>query len=610
MANGGEIDVALRDGMNMIVADTKTRSRLIDAWTATLEGIDAGMEVRAVVDGRLVEITPALASDGAFGDPRRSVVSRAEIASLGPADSTASSIDVAFERTQLITRSENLIVQVGEAAKALDSARTKHEQALEGLARREEKAREALAVLEDAGGGVHAPEIEEMRLALEAEERKLEAAKLLHDRLASELEFDRTNRHVRQAALTRVALHEVEEVVSRRRGLMTDLGSQGLVDSSLLAGMERAFGAVTPENSIDPLAMQLAQRWQEMTSRKASRSDQALIQAIRSAEQRLGMARAEFERLRMETQQPTSPSGGAFSVIEQALHLVLDERSGGDSNAQRLKREMLDGPGPLMEVEGWSQQRGPTRGQLLESARVDLERIQTEYDQLVQQQRVSNTVDLEQVETMLRGDITQYLGSDPGAHVGRELAKVRVIPAIQRAVMNQVVAFIERTSAEVERLRVAYEAVDRRRVANTARKAGARSIAMRAVADVEAHRRETQRVAEMVTAASATLVARETEHEQTEKALAEMPEQNDEVADADPIEPYRAFLLARVVTDQGDVPVFFDNTFSGLDAPLRWELLTVLADLAQTGRQIIYVGEDGDNLDWAETTSAVAVGRV
>jgi hypothetical protein len=403
----------------------------------------------------------------------------------------------------------------------------------------------------------------------------------------------------------------VEEVVSRRRGLIGELEFLKLIEAPVATGMERAFSAVTPENSVDPLANQLAQRWHEVTVRKASRSDHGLIAAINSAQQRLGMARAEFERVRLDVQQPQTAGGGpggGLSVIEQALHLVLDEHSGANEAADRLRREMLNGPGPLLEVEGWGQTNNrPQQSQMLDQARVEVERLQVEVDQLLQQQRLSNTVDLDQVEAMLRHDVSQYLGRDPGDAVARELAKVRVIPAIQRAVTTQLEAAVEAAASEVEHLRSAYENSDRQRVANTARKAAARSGAMRAVADVEAHRRETARFAEMVTSAAATARSRADELAELEEHLAGLPADEEVTVPSSPIDHQWAFIESRLERSSG-TPILFDNTFAGLDSPTRWELLTMLSE--KTDVQIVYFGETSDLLDWADTCSAVTVGRI
>jgi hypothetical protein len=612
--DGPEIDLSLRDGMNLVVSDAKVRSRLIDAWTALLEGVDAGIVVRAIVDSKLTEVSHEAAGSGLLGSASDAVVYRQElpVTNAAATDTATEPIGPSFDRTKLEARRETLTVQVAEAEKALEAARQKHAQAVEGLTRREEKAREALGSLEESGGGlVGAPELEEMRGNLDSTEKRHEAAKLLKARLAAEIDLDRANRHVRQAAFTRVALHEVEEVVSRRRGLIGELEFLKLIEPPVATGMERAFGAVTPENSVDPLANQLAQRWQEVSVRKASRSDHGLVTAINSAQQRLGMARAEFERVRLDVQQPQTAGGGpggGLSVIEQALHLVLDEHSGANEAADRLRREMLDGPGPLLEVEGWGQTNNrPQQSQMLDQARVEVERLQVEVDQLLQQQRLSNTVDLDQVEAMLRHDVAQYLGRDPGEAVARELAKVRVIPAIQRAVSTQLDAAVDAAAAEVEQLRSTYENSDRQRVANTARKAGARSGAMRAVADVEAHRRETARFAEMVTSAASTARSRVDELNETEQNLLDLPEINAPAEPVNATDCYWAFIESRLARSTG-TPMLFDNTFAGLDSPTRWELLTMLSERSDV--QMVYFGESADLLDWADTCGAVTVGRI
>jgi hypothetical protein len=614
LAEANEIDLSIRDGFNLVLGDSKTRTRLIDAWGATLEGVDSGLEVRAVVDGKLVEVTTFLADTGILGVPGKSIVGRSDIP-MSAFESLTPLPEPSFDRTKLEAKRETLIVQVAEAENAVESARTKHEQALEGLKRREEAAREALSLLEDSGNAAHVPELDELRQQQDAAEKRLEAARLLMSRLEVELDVDRANRHVRQAALTRVGLNEVEDAVSRRRGLIAELGQLGAIDGPVATGMGRAFGAVTAENSIDPLATQLTQRWQEVAGRKATRTDHPLMNAISSAQQRLGMARAEFERLRMDVQQPTTSGGtGGLSVIEQALHLVLDEASGENEAADRLRREMLHGPGPLMELEGWSHtSTRPQHSQLLEQSRTEVERLQVEVDQLQQQHRLSNTVDIDQVEAMLRDDVVQYLGGrDPGDAVPRELAKVRVIPAIQRAVYVQLAASIESIGADVERLRSTCESSDRDRVANTARKAGARSGAMRAVADVEAHRRETARVAETMVSAAATVRLRSEQLVETDKLIAELPDENVEGVEVVEIEePPSAFVLfvqERLASLPVDTPVFFDNTFSNVEQAIRWEVLSYLHKRSDV--QCVYLGESSDLLNWAETCDPVTIGRI
>jgi hypothetical protein len=613
LAEANEIDLSLRDGFNLVLGDSKTRTRLIDAWGATLEGVDSGLEVRAVVDGKLVEVTTYLADTGVLGVPDRSIVGRSDIP-MSAFESLAPAPEPSWDRTKLEAKRETLIVQVAEAEKAVESARAKHEQALEGLNRREEAAREALGLLENSGSAGNVPEMDELRQQQDAAEKRLESARLLMSRLEVELEVDRANRHVRQAALTRVGLNEVEEAVSRRRGLIAELGQLGVVDPQVANGMGRAFGAVTPENSVDPLSTQLAQRWQEVSGRKAARTDQPILNAISSAQQRLGMARAEFERLRMDVQQPTTSGGtGGLSVIEQALHLVLDEASGENEAADRLRREMLHGPGPLLEVEGWSHtSTRPQHSQLLEQSRTEVERLQVEVDQLAQQHRVSNTFDIDQVEAMLRDDIFQYLGRDPGDAIPRELAKVRVIPAIQRAVYVQLAASIEALGVEVGKRRETCENSESARVASTARKAGARSGAMRAVADVEAHRRETARVAETMVAAAATVTLRSEELTETEKLIAELPDESAEVVEVveaeEPPSAFVVFVQERLASLPADTPVFFDNTFSNLEPAIRWSLLSYLHKRSDV--QCIYLGESSDLLNWAETCDPVTIGRI
>jgi hypothetical protein len=612
LAEANEIDLSIRDGFNLVLGESKTRTRLIDAWGATLEGVDAGLEVRAVVDGKLVEVTTDLAASGVLGVPGKSIVGRSDIP-MSAFESLTPLPEPSFDRTKLEAKRESLIVQIAEAEKAVEAARTKHEQALEGLNRREEAAREALGMLEDSGAP-KAPEVEEMRQQQDAAEKRLEATRLLMSRLEAELEFDRANRHVRQAALTRVGLNEVEDAVSRRRALIGELAQLGVIDGTVAAGMGRAFGAVTAENSLDPLATQLTQRWQEVTGRKATRTDHALMNAISSAQQRLGMARAEFERLRMDVQQPTTSGGtGGLSVIEQALHLVLDEASGENEAADRLRREMLHGPGPLLEMEGWSHtSTRPQHSQLLEQSRTEVERLQIEVDQLVQQHRVSNTFDIDQVEAMLRDDIVKYLGRDPGDAIPRELAKVRVIPAIQRAVYMQLAASIEAIGTELTTLRDTFENSDRERAASTARKAGARSGAMRAVADVEAHRRETKRVAETMVSAAATVTLRSEELANTEKLIAELSDESVDVIEVteseEPPSAFAVFVQERLASLPENTPVFFDNTFSNLEPSIRWELLSYL--YKRTDVQCVYLGESSDLLNWAETCETVTIGRI
>jgi hypothetical protein len=593
----GSADIALRDGMNLVLADQRARAAFVDAWRATLEGYDGGLSVRAVVGGKLTDVTPEVVAAGVFGDSDTLVISRGDL----PATGSAAHHDAVAERERLERRRESLTVQLGEAEAAVASASEKHAQATAGLERREEAARTTLAAVDGAPGAVVAPELEAMRDRLDRLDRTIESARLVEARLEVELEFDRLNRHVRQPALTRAELNEVEEVISRRRSLVAEMIQFELVDGPAVQGMQRALGAVTADNSVDPLASQLANRWQELVSRKGSRTDQGLIQAVNSAQQRLGMARAEFERIRTEGTQ--SGGGGGLSVIEQALHMVLDEQT--DAAAVKLKREMLDGPGPLMEVDGWHQQRGPAPSQRLDQARVEVERIQVELDQLLQQQRVSNTVDLDQVEAMLRADITQYLGRDVGDNAARELTKVRVIPAMQKALATSVHTRLREASTEKEALHERYEKLDRFRVANSARMAGARSAAMRAVADVEAHRRETARVVETLESAKATRIAREQDLVAVDAQLDQIPP-SDIVGSENPLDRVRSMVLARL--DPVDAPVLFDNTFAGLEAIDRWEMMTWLNEQA-AGKQIVYIGEGSDLSDWAANVERVTVGR-
>jgi hypothetical protein len=164
----------------------------------------------------------------------------------------------------------------------------------------------------------------------------------------------------------------------------------------------------------------------------------------------------------------------------------------------------------------------------------------------------------------------------------------------------------------VERLRSTCESSDRDRVANTARKAGARSGAMRAVADVEAHRRETARVAETMVSAAATVRLRSEQLVETDKLIAELPDENVEGVEVVEIEePPSAFVLfvqERLASLPVDTPVFFDNTFSNVEQAIRWEVLSYLHKRSDV--QCVYLGESSDLLNWAETCDPVTIGRI
>ena len=207
---------------------------------------------------------------------------------------------------------------------------------------------------------------------------------------------------------------------------------------------------------------------------------------------------------------------------------------------------------------------------------------------------------------MLRNDIFQYLGCDPGDQVARELAKVRVIPAMQRALATGLQTKLVEATAEQVSLRDRHEKLDRFRVANSARLAGARSAAMRAVADVEAHRRETTRVGEMLESARKTRAAREREVAELD-ALIQQVDPVSVPASIDPLASMRNLLQERL--DEIDAPILLDNAFVSLEADERIEMLSWLTERA-TRTQVVYIGDSSDLAEWSATADRVTVGRI
>ena len=76
------VDLALRDGLNVVLADETRTAELINAWRATLSGLDAGLRVRAVVNGSVTEVPRHMLAEGLLGNPETAVVDRTRFAGV------------------------------------------------------------------------------------------------------------------------------------------------------------------------------------------------------------------------------------------------------------------------------------------------------------------------------------------------------------------------------------------------------------------------------------------------------------------------------------------------------------------------------------------------
>ena len=308
------------------------------------------------------------------------------------------------------------------------------------------------------------------------------------------------------------------------------------------------------------------------------------------------MARVEYDRA-CQVESSGSRSGG--SIIEQALHLVLDEQGSRASDerveaALELKREILDGPGPLVD---WGHSRAQAPSQRIAAAKAELDRVQLELSQLIQRREQLGSVDLAVVEAALRAELREFFGRDPDDQVGRLLIGARVIPAVLHPLHPELTAALNHMSEGLGELQRNRAEVQSARLNATVRKAGARSEAMRAVASLEAHRRETASVVRSVELARAVLGQRRVELERLQ-------------ASQNSVKPsHLATVVAQARQLNGMAPLFFDDALVNLDDEALHGAFQTLVELAKSN-QIVYLTSDDRVISWAKSRPDIYLGRV
>ncbi len=579
------LEMSLRDGVNVISTGPSDRSRMLDSWRTSLEDVDAGLQVRAVSNGRLSEIGPTGFTTAGLALETLAIFEPVDVSET--AEDLDESAFVPAEYRQEVAQ------RVADAEDALQRANLTREAAEQTLAAHEAAASEALGRLDSLDPEPAADE--PIEGAGEAALRH-EAGRVLLATLEKELDIDRANRHPKAQHLVRVDANELEPTLARRRALISQLLAAGLVQQGTVGRLSEILDAVTSQTALDPYAADLSRRWNELNSRKSLDRNSGLSGAIGSAEQRLSMARAEYDRA-CQVESSGSRSGG--SIIEQALHLVLDEQGSRASDergeaALELKREILDGPGPLVD---WGHSRAQVPSQRIAAAKAELDRVQLELSQLIQRREQLGSVDLAVVEAALRAELREFFGRDPDDQVGRLLIGARVIPAVLHPLHPELTATLNHMSeglGELQRNRAEMESA---RLNATVRKAGARSEAMRAVASLEAHRRETASVVRSVELARAVLGQRRVELERLQ-------------ASQHSIKPsHLVGVVAQARQLNGMAPLFFDDALVNLDDEALDGAFQTLVELAKSN-QIIYLTSDDRVISWARSRPDIYLGRV
>jgi hypothetical protein len=549
LLNSGEIETPFVDGFTVVSADEAARDRLTQAWLS-----EHGETVAFVAASDLPkqEERTALASD----------VLRRELA-------------------------------IAEAQEALLAAEQKHREALDGVGRREEAANKALAAL---SAPAEEPKIDTTGLEGKVEQLAnavIKGADVLI-RLEEEVAFDQANRHPLQAKITRVPVGDFETTVAKRRSILSDAANVGLIDSGAAAGLGRVLSSLTPDKATDPMAIDLFTRGTEIAALKAEWAKHPLDAEVGALDRQLGMARAEVTRLE---QTESEPSSGGLSIIEQALHIVLDEQSDEAPDGQRqaaraLKREMLDGPGPLMDLSGWSSKPASVSNARLDQARNALERLEHERSTLMAKHEAKHGADPTPQVLAFEAEVVSYLGEFVEADALRVLSETRILPSFPPALEVSLRTGIQRAEAQGAAVKKELEAIEVARTAAPPKSLGSRTDAMRAVADLEAHRRETTRVEQFVEAARRTLETRQSEATSSSPAT-----QRDTVL---------SFLEERLTTS--DTPLVFVNTFSGVPEMVR---ISALDRLIESDRAVVYLTDDAATLAWTQDNlgDATSVGN-
>jgi hypothetical protein len=541
LLNSGEIETPFVDGFTVVSADAAARDRLTQMWQS--EHGEAVAFIAASDLPKQPEQRAALASD----------VLRRELA-------------------------------IAEAQEALVAAEQKHKEALDGVGRREDAANKALAALSTPA---EEPKVDTTGLEGKVEQLAnavTKGADVLA-RLQDEVALDTANHHPLQSKITRVPVGDFETTVAKRRSILSDAANVGLIDSGAAANLGRVLSSLTPDKAIDPMALDLFTRGTDIAELKAEWAKHPLDAEVGALDRQLGMARAEVTRLE---QTDSEPSGSSLSIIEQALHIVLDEQSDEASDGQRqaaraLKREMLDGPGPLMDMSGWSTKQATVSNARLDQARHALERLESERATLMSKHQAKHGIDPTPQVLAFEAEVVSYLGEFVEADALRILSETRILPSFPPALEVSLRTGIQRAEAQGAAVKKELEAIEAARTSAPPKSLGSRTEAMRAVADLEAHRRETTRVEQFVLAARRTLDAR-----QSEASSSSPGTQRDAVL---------SFLEGRL--SASDSPTVFLNTFAGVSEMVRISALDRLVDAAAS-RSFVYLTDDAATLAWAQ----------
>ncbi len=541
LLDSGEIETPFVDGFTVVSADDTERDRLTKMWQS--EHGEAVVFIAASDLPKRPQERATLASD----------VLRRELA-------------------------------IAEAQEALVAAEQKHKEALDGVGRREDAANKALAALSTPA---EEPKVDTTGLEGKVEQlanRVTKGADVLA-RLQDEVAFDTANRHPLQSKITRVPVGDFETTVAKRRSILSDAANVGLIDSGAAANLGRVLSSLTPDKATDPLALDLFTRGTDIAELKAEWAKHPLDAEVGALDRQLGMARAEVTRLE---QTDGESSGSSLSIIEQALHIVLDEQSDEAPDGQRqaaraLKREMLDGPGPLMDMSGWSTKPAAVSNARLDQARHALERLENERATLMAKHEVKYGIDPTPQVLAFEAEVVSYLGESVEADALRILSETRILPSFPPALEVSLRTGIQRAEAQGAAVKKELEAIEAARTSAPPKSLGSRTEAMRAVADLEAHRRETTRVEQFVLAARRTLEAR-----QSEASSSSPGTQRDAVL---------SFLEDRL--GASDSPTVFLNTFAGVSEMVRISALDRLVDAAAS-RSFVYLTDDAATLAWAQ----------
>ncbi len=541
LLNSGEIETPFVDGFTVVSADDAERNRLTKMWQSEHGGAVAFIAASDLP--RQPEERAALASD----------VLRRELA-------------------------------IAEAQEAFAAAEQKHKEALDGVGRREDAANKALAALSTPA---EEPKVDTTGLEGKVEQLAnavTKGADVLA-RLQDEVAFDAANSHPLQSKITRVPIGVLETTVAKRRSILSDAANVGLIDSGAAANLGRVLSSLTADKATDPMALDLFTRGTGIAELKAEWAKHPLDAEVGALDRQLGMARAEVTRLE---QTSSEPSGGSLSIIEQALHIVLDEQSDEAPDGQRqaaraLKREMLDGPGPLMDMSGWSTKPAAVSNARLDQARHALERLENERATLMSKHEAKYGIDPTPQVLAFEAEVVSYLGEFVEADALRILSETRILPSFPPALEVSLRAGIQRAEAQGAAVKKELEAIEAARTSAPPKSLGSRTEAMRAVADLEAHRRETTRVEQFVLAARRTLEAR-----QSEASSSSPGTQRDAVL---------SFLEDRL--GASDSPTIFLNTFAGVSEMVRISALDRLVDAAAS-RSFVYLTDDAATLAWAQ----------